>query len=380
MAEINYYNGLNAFGYKDLYDLVYEDGRLTTSSATLVAGYIGGFYVALHGAYTYDPYGMIGGTLTGMTVTHAGYTVITVTGLNLDVEDVSYMYPAELEREMLATDDTLTSFWNIGDSYSMFGGDDWLNLGTGHDTVDGGYGIDTLHLDAAFASASFTWQSGYTTLITSSEGRDTVRSVEIIEFTDASIALRHGTSYSDTLRGDSIAEVPSDLIYGASGNDTIKGGTGDDRLFGQAGDDRLFGQGAWDLLFGGGGKDQLDGGFGNDRLRGGGGDDLLLGGRHADVLLGDGGSDRLLGGAGNDILTGGAGRDVFFFARNSGQDIVTDFQIGLDKIEIGRGAASLDDLTFTRKGTDVLITFEGTEILVENTLVNELRDADHFLF
>lgn len=380
MAEITLHAGANAFSYNDIYDLVYEDGQLVTSTATLVAGYVGGFYLAMHGTYTYDSYGLSGGTLTGISISHSGSMVMTVAGLSLDVNDVAYMYPEDLERAMLEGDDVLNSVWNIGDTYAMMTGNDWLNLGTGDDTVDGGSGIDTLHLDTVLAAASFTWKSGYNTLIVSSEGRDTVRNVEIIEFTDASIALRHGSSYSETLLGNSVAGVTRDLIYGVNGNDTIKGGTGDDRLFGQAGDDKLFGQGAWDLLVGGGGKDHLNGGFGNDRLRGGSGDDVLLGGQHDDTLMGDGGRDHLSGGTGNDILTGGVGRDVFFFARNNGHDIVTDFQLGFDKIEIGRGAASLDDLSFSRKGADVLISFEGTEILVENTRVNDLRVADHFLF
>ena len=56
---------------------------------------------------------------------------------------------------------------------------------------------------------------------------------------------------------------------------------------------------------------------GNDDLNGGAGDDIII------------------GNAGNDTLTGGEGRDVFVFMANSnsGQDTITDFVRGSDKIQ-----------------------------------------------
>ena len=56
-----------------------------------------------------------------------------------------------------------------------------------------------------------------------------------------------------------------------------------------------------------------------------GGDDTLNGGRGDDVLF---------GGAGNDTLTGGEGADQFVFLANSnnGNDVITDFQAGVDKV------------------------------------------------
>ena len=53
-----------------------------------------------------------------------------------------------------------------------------------------------------------------------------------------------------------------------------------------------------------------------------------------DTLNGGTGNDVLFGGAGNDTLTGGEGNDKFVFLANSnsGQDVITDFQAGLDKV------------------------------------------------
>ena len=56
-----------------------------------------------------------------------------------------------------------------------------------------------------------------------------------------------------------------------------------------------------------------------------GGDDTLNGGKGDDVLF---------GGAGNDTLIGGEGADQFVFLANSnnGNDVITDFQAGVDKV------------------------------------------------
>jgi len=53
-----------------------------------------------------------------------------------------------------------------------------------------------------------------------------------------------------------------------------------------------------------------------------------------DTLNGGTGNDVLFGGAGNDTLTGGEGNDKFVFLANSnsGQDVITDFQAGSDKV------------------------------------------------
>ncbi|MEC8573166.1 MAG: calcium-binding protein, partial [Pseudomonadota bacterium] len=63
-----------------------------------------------------------------------------------------------------------------------------------------------------------------------------------------------------------------------------------------------------------------------------------------------------------------------------GNDTITDFSVGQDRIKIGRGADGLDDLTFNTLGDDIQITFADVTILVENTTLAELDNADNFLF
>jgi beta-glucanase (GH16 family)/Ca2+-binding RTX toxin-like protein len=66
---------------------------------------------------------------------------------------------------------------------------------------------------------------------------------------------------------------------------------------------------------------------------------ILSGGRGADALVGGAGDDRIEGGRGNDTLSGGLGADTFNFAAGGGQDIVTDFRSGADRIVL-QGADS----------------------------------------
>jgi Ca2+-binding RTX toxin-like protein len=61
-------------------------------------------------------------------------------------------------------------------------------------------------------------------------------------------------------------------------------------------------------------------------------------------LIGGAGDDRLTGDRGYDQLTGGEGRDVFVFEnftpKTLGRDTITDFEVGIDKIELNHGVFS----------------------------------------
>ena len=61
------------------------------------------------------------------------------------------------------------------------------------------------------------------------------------------------------------------------------------------------------------------------------------------------GDDLVVGGAGNDTLTGGPGVDTFHFeGADFGEDWITDFTLGEDKLEFAGegGADELDDLAY----------------------------------
>jgi Ca2+-binding RTX toxin-like protein len=51
-----------------------------------------------------------------------------------------------------------------------------------------------------------------------------------------------------------------------------------------------------------------------------------------DVILGGSGDDWIVGGKGSDVLTGNGGHDSFVFALGDGQDQITDFVPGFDRV------------------------------------------------
>jgi VCBS repeat-containing protein len=78
----------------------------------------------------------------------------------------------------------------------------------------------------------------------------------------------------------------------------------------------------------------------------------IFGTDQADVLNGNASDNILFGSLGTDTLTGGTGADSFLFhTPNEGRDTITDFQAGIDKIEVsstGFGGLSTGQLTANR--------------------------------
>ncbi|MEG3861137.1 peptidase C11 clostripain, partial [Microcoleus sp. herbarium12] len=153
--------------------------------------------------------------------------------------------------------------------------------------------------------------------------------------------------------------VSPGIIKGTNSNDTLTGSSGNDAIYGLRGNDSLDGALGDDTLFGGKGSDTLLGSRGNDILFGGQGDDTLLGGEGNDILFGGKGDNFLNGGLGNDTLTGGSGVNKFVIATNSGSDVITDFEFGLDVLVLGNGLVS-GQLTITEDRGKTLVRFTQT--------------------
>lgn len=62
----------------------------------------------------------------------------------------------------------------------------------------------------------------------------------------------------------------------------------------------------------------------------------LTGNTGANTLNGMAGIDALNGGRGNDRMTGGADRDTFFFAKGGGHDVITDFDVAADLLDLSK--------------------------------------------
>lgn len=127
-------------------------------------------------------------------------------------------------------------------------------------------------------------------------------------------------------------------------------------------------------------RDVIKGFGGNDVVKGNGGNDKLLGNNGNDRIIGGAGNDVLVGGQGNDRLIGGRGSDTFVFKRGEGSDTIVDFDVDSDVIKIGRGANSMDDLSFARAGADVVVHFSNVSIVVQDVTPADIQDVDNFLF
>ena len=71
----------------------------------------------------------------------------------------------------------------------------------------------------------------------------------------------------------------------------------------------------------------------------------VIGGNGVDVIKGASGADFIDGRGGNDTLSGGNGADTFTVSKGTGQDVVTDFRAGEDKIVLsGFDFTSVEDV------------------------------------
>jgi Ca2+-binding RTX toxin-like protein len=205
--------------------------------------------------------------------------------------------------------------------------DDSFRTTTLTGSIDGGHGIDRLAFDYSRSGAdSVVFRFG------------------LLEVSEGGVTQRHSASAFEVFD-----------LRGSTGADSLIGDDRNDVLQGLAGDDWLGGRG---------GRDHLRGGAGNDTLFGGAGDDTLEGGRDRDTLEGS---------TGNDVLTGGQGRDTFWFrGPNPGNDLITDFEAGLDTILID---PVFDGAPVVQSGADALIDLAGQTLRVDNATVADVLAA-----
>lgn len=294
-----------------------------------------------------------------------------------------------------AGDDSI--FGGIGNDALDGGQDnDLVDAGDGNDNVWGGDGDDDIY--GGSGRDRLNGNSGDDDIFGGS-GSDIIRGgkgEDYIEGGDQSDEIYAGAQSDEVYGGNGndliLGEEGADLLFGGYGNDTIDGGSFDDVIYGDHGRDKLNGGSGDDIVYGGksddklngnSGDDQLFGGRGNDVITGGTGDDVLDGGRQGDRLFGGDGNDILHGGIGNDELTGGADADTFVFAGSVNDDVITDFEVGVDKIDVSSygaisAGAALDAIA--QVGADVLIDLKGDgTITLQNIAVEDLS-FDDFIF
>jgi Ca2+-binding RTX toxin-like protein len=229
----------------------------------------------------------------------------------------------------------------------------------------------------------------------------------------------------------------NDAVAGGDGDDVLTGGTGDDELAGEKGNDTVLGGDGDDELEwdDGDGSDLMEGDAGWDTVEvegsltegdhfvieadgarvafarvnlgqfaldigtsevlevdGAGGDDLieageglaglialeLSGGTGNDTITGGDGDDLIDGGWDDDVMTGGWGEDTFVF--NKGDDVITDFEDGVDVIQLSKyDAWSEVAPSIEQYGQDVVIDTAHGSLTIEHASVEQF-DASDFLF
>ena len=147
-----------------------------------------------------------------------------------------------------------------------------------------------------------------------------------------------------------------DFVEFGNGDNDIKGGRGNDYIETGNGDNDIKGGRGNDELFTGNGDNDIEGGRGNDYIETGNGDDNIKGGR---------GNDEIVPGVGNNLLTGGKGSDVFILD-DGGNNTITDFERGIDKIGLGNGISDFNDLTLNGNqifgpGGNLIATLKGVD-------------------
>ena len=117
-------------------------------------------------------------------------------------------------------------------------------------------------------------------------------------------------------------------------------------------------------------------------LSGSVGDDVLAGASGVDRIAGGFGDDILLDGASADVLRGDGGRDTFVLVEDGARDIIQDFQLGFDRIDLtdfsqisGIGGLRITSRTW---GAEITIGSEVLEVRSANGVALRAQDFDAF--
>lgn len=303
------------------------------------------------------------------------------------------------------------------DYLSGGGGNDYLNGGTendrlyggsGNDTLIGGEGADYLNGGSGIDTANYQYSSAGVTVRldtnTASGGEaegDTFYSIENII----------GSNHRDVLIGNSTDNVfhggdGDDSFYDNGGNDIIYGGEGRDTFFAGSGADAYYGEAGADQIryldsdagvivdleagTGSGGYAEGDTLSSIQNIVGSDFDDTLMGDANANDLDGSYGNDTLAGRGGDDSLYGDDGADIFVFEHQDygESDVIEDFEIGIDKIDLdGTEIGNWFDLNSTwdgdymeQVGSDVVIHSSDNDIITVEGIQMSNLTPDDFIF
>ncbi len=341
---------------------------------------------------------------------------ISMSDLNLFVTAEQLSQYSSFNNELLYLGDDTFITGDSADFISSFSGNDEINSGKGNDTIDGGDGYDTYYLSLNKEAYSISAGNGgyYISDYAQQNGVKHLVNIEAVTFNNGTFALdsliqsspppsttppsnppiNQPTPPQDpnsplpadsplhqrieaTPNGDIIGgNEGNDTIYGYGGNDTLNGNQDNDSVYGGNGDDIVRGGKQSDGVFGEDGNDFVAGDLDNDQVYGGTGNDTLRGGKDNDALFGESGNDIIYGDKGNDILWGGEGSDTFVFNSTSGQDIIKDYFLGTDRLQISQDiftnaaqAVAAFNNSVLDLGNNNYVTLENVLSLSENDII-----------
>ncbi len=280
-----------------------------------------------------------------------------------------------------------------------------LDFEDGIDQIDlTGFGLLFSELAAAQTGANVTLGHGSGTLVINNVSLADLSSADFIEPAVSAPPVVTGTGGNDSLfelAGPVQLQAldGNDLLGAFAGAATLVGGTGNDQYYvyedsttiiEQADEGIDLARSRVDLVLAdnvehgavlGGGDVDLTGNAAANFLTGSAGANRLSGGAGNDRLFGLAGADTLEGGLGNDILQGGAAdgaTDRFIFSTGDGNDLITDFEIGIDVIDLSATGLQFADLTITG-ATNALID-TGADLITVNGVTAGQLTSDQFDF
>jgi Ca2+-binding RTX toxin-like protein len=206
-------------------------------------------------------------------------------------------------------------------------GNDYLDGGVGVDTLEGGFGNDTLVVDdLRDAMREFGVENGIAEGISSLSGRDMVISSITLDLSDNIVDT--GKFIEDLKASDSAGDIN---LSGNRLNNSLIGNDYDNKLFGERGNDSLIGSNGNDQLFGDQGDDWLMGSFVTS----------LKVTNQIDTLTGGTGSDTFA----LNAVDGGSTTTLRYTGYgNADYALITDFEIGKDKVSYGTGSFGFGSL------------------------------------
>ncbi|AXI48210.1 hypothetical protein C1J03_20755 [Sulfitobacter sp. SK012] len=229
-----------------------------------------------------------------------------------------------------------------GDDYfAGWDGDDNVLGGQGRDRILGGNGDDTID---AGADNDYVVGGAGNDSIKAGQGKDRI----------------DGGDGDDWIWGGS----GNNMVNAGSGDDTVLGGRNNDRLFGNSGDDALYGFAGNDIVYGHAGNDNILAADGSDKISGGSGDDTIL------------------SGGGDDTIWGGSGADRFIFEDGMDEDMIGDFEDGIDIMDFSRydDINSLTDLTVIQNGAHTSVAYSVDYHITLRNFDATLIDENDFIF